>query len=298
MAEKKEHIILSDFGSDPDDDQSLISYLFFSNHFDTKAIVLTKPSGQVRHVQAVIDAYEKDYSKFRAYDPNYPTPNSLRKAIIDGRTKQGVKKLANLVKKSKATKKNPLYVTVWGNIHSLSEALDRIKKKHYKKITCISIDGWNKAQGPRPYNWLEQNAKTMKWLRIDQIARVVWTKGFSNTKTTNRQYVQFLDRHAGALGNLYKKVSAKVLSPGYPPSKTLSSMKEGDSPSWHYALWGNKNPKKKSIAGKFQKHRFGTRHFIEVQANRFKWEGWKAGKTYNREAIMDRYKERVLAIYK
>lgn len=294
---KKSHIILTDLGGgDPDDQQSLISYLFFANEFDTLGIVSTEPRGKTSKVRQILNAYEKDYRKFT---PDYPTPQQLKRKVINGQTNKGVTRLARIIRKTKATRKNPLYITVWGNIHSLAEALEKLQPKHYAKIYCISVDGWNLSQGREPYEWLERNAKNMKWIRINRISRAMWVKGVDkkDTEFTNRDYVQFLTKNARNLGRLYNQVSAKVLSPGFKPSQTLYSMKEGDSPTFLYALWGNINPRKPSIVGKYQKWGGRNRHFREVQAEKYKWKGWTAGRTFDREEVMKRYKLRVKEIY-
>jgi len=56
-------IVTTDIGgSDPDDFQSMVHYLLYSDMFDTEGLISSAwGDGRVSDIYTVIDAYEKDY---------------------------------------------------------------------------------------------------------------------------------------------------------------------------------------------------------------------------------------------
>ncbi|MCM1131516.1 MAG: DUF1593 domain-containing protein [Roseburia sp.] len=79
-------IISTDIGgSDPDDFQSMVHYLLYSDLFDTEGLISSAwGDGRVKDILDVIDVYEKDYPKLLNYSKRYPSPDYLRNI-----TKQG-----------------------------------------------------------------------------------------------------------------------------------------------------------------------------------------------------------------
>lgn len=72
-------------GSDADDFQSLVHYLLYSDLFDTEGIISSAwGDGRVSDILEVIDLYEKDYPKLKAYSEKYPTPEYLRSIAKQG----------------------------------------------------------------------------------------------------------------------------------------------------------------------------------------------------------------------
>lgn len=73
-------IISTDIGgSDPDDFQSLVHYLLYSDVFDTEGLISSAwGNGRVKDIFDVIDIYEKDYPKLLKHSANYPSPDYLR----------------------------------------------------------------------------------------------------------------------------------------------------------------------------------------------------------------------------
>ncbi len=108
---------------DPDDRQSLAHLFLYADEFDIEAIIIDRPNAQgVEAAQMVVDAYREDYFteayNFRQY--HFPHPDTLASKIMtneEAKRKGVIKQLA-----SEST--HPLYVTVWGNLNVVRQALD------------------------------------------------------------------------------------------------------------------------------------------------------------------------------
>ena len=89
---KSRVIILSDISNEPDDAESLVRYLLYSNQFDTEGLVAVTSTwlrNQVRPEEMVkiIDAYEKVVGNLNAHVPpewEYPTADQLRSVVKSG----------------------------------------------------------------------------------------------------------------------------------------------------------------------------------------------------------------------
>ena len=92
-------IVTTDIGgSDPDDFQSMVHYLLYSDLFDTEGLISspTWGTGRASYILEVIDAYEKDYPKLFALATVAIIPPGmiflfLQKYIVQGIASAGVK---------------------------------------------------------------------------------------------------------------------------------------------------------------------------------------------------------------
>ena len=82
-------LISSDIGgSDPDDNQSMIHLLMYSDLFDIERLVSSPSngSGNKEQILRAIGLYEKDFPKLERHRKGFLTPNYLRSI-----TKQGIR---------------------------------------------------------------------------------------------------------------------------------------------------------------------------------------------------------------
>ena len=77
-------IIETDAGGDPDDEQSLVRFLLYSNEFDVEGIIATRPRARdgenlnpdrtgLGIVRSMIDAYGQVHARLVEHDKRYPT---------------------------------------------------------------------------------------------------------------------------------------------------------------------------------------------------------------------------------
>ena len=95
VAEKPRILISTDIGgTDPDDNQSMMHYLLYSNEFDCEGLI-SSPSfgeGNKSEILRMIDIYEQDLPNLKKHNneaklPNafYPSPEYLRSITKQGR---------------------------------------------------------------------------------------------------------------------------------------------------------------------------------------------------------------------
>src|SRR3954465_10679691 len=90
--ERPRLIVLSDVSSltagvaEPDDGQSMIRLMFYSNEFDIEGLIATSNLGHGQRtrpdlIRRVVDAYEEVRPNLLLHDPRYPPAEALRGRI-------------------------------------------------------------------------------------------------------------------------------------------------------------------------------------------------------------------------
>ena len=93
--DKARLIVLTDVGSDPDDQQSLVRLLAYANDLDIEGIIAST-SAHLRHethremIEERIAAYAQALSNLRVHDPSYPAAEQLLKTVRAGRPLYGM----------------------------------------------------------------------------------------------------------------------------------------------------------------------------------------------------------------
>lgn len=138
--------ILSDISNEPDDAESLVRYLLYSNQFDTEGLgavtsnwMKTKVCPQDMH--KIIDAYAGAVDNLNHHvhpDFQYPSVETFRGLIRSGASVYGMAAVGNDVPLSDAGKlllerilaedDRPLWVLLWGGSNVLAQVLHKIRK--------------------------------------------------------------------------------------------------------------------------------------------------------------------------
>src|SRR5688572_31067119 len=87
-------LVLTDIEADPDDTQSLVRLLLYSNEIDLEGLVATTSihmRGEIHpdSIRAVLDAYDKVRANLLLHASNYPTTNTLRALVAEGQPSYG-----------------------------------------------------------------------------------------------------------------------------------------------------------------------------------------------------------------
>lgn len=172
-------LISSDIGgTDPDDNQSMIHLLMYSNEFDIEGLV-SSPSfglGSKEEILRMIDEYEQDYPRLQKGlteaqqrgevngDQPLATPEYLRSI-----TRQGKRDEAPICGYDEPTEGSkwiiecahredprPLYILVWGCLEDVAQALHD-DPTIAPKIRVYWIGGPNKKWGSNGYNYVVEN---------------------------------------------------------------------------------------------------------------------------------------------
>ncbi|KAJ0415301.1 hypothetical protein BJY00DRAFT_327121 [Aspergillus carlsbadensis] len=146
FVEKKPRVfITSDISNEPDDAESLVRYLLYSNEFDTKGIVACTSTHMKCRVCPedmvnIINAYGQVVDNLNAHvHPNnqYPDHKCLLSLVSTGPEVYGMEALSNDVPLSEGARRliealkespEPLWVLNWGGANVLAQALHHIDK--------------------------------------------------------------------------------------------------------------------------------------------------------------------------
>jgi hypothetical protein len=244
-------LISSDIGgSDPDDNQSIIHLLMYSDKFDIEGLV-SSPSyggGNKEQILRAISLYEKDLPKLKKHSKDFPSPDYLRSVTKQGRRGGapyvGYTKASEgsnwIIKCAKQKSDQPLWVLVWGGLDDLAQALHDAPSI-VSKIRVYWIGGPNKKWSVNSYAYIAKNFPNLWFIEANASYRGFFSNtGVPDSLNTDNYYERFI-RGAGYLGKDFKKYYD-------------GRIKMGDTPSVLYMMNGNpNNPEGESWGGSFEK---------------------------------------------
>ena len=263
VSEKPRILITTDIGgTDPDDNQSMMHYLLYSNEFDCEGLI-SSPSfgeGNKSEILRMIDLYEQDLPQLRRHQqegkaPNayYPSPEYLRSITKQGR--HGAAPLAGydtptegsqwIVRCANRQTSRPLYILVWGALEDVAQALHDAPEIA-KKVRIYWIGGPNKKWGINAYVYIIENFPDIWMIENNSTYRSFIAK-YKNPDQWNSGFYDHYVKGNGYLGaDFYNYLQGKP--------------KLGDTPSLLYMMDGDpENPEKDSWGGSFERYRYTPR---------------------------------------
>ena len=243
---KSRVLVLTDIGNEPDDSESFVRFLLYSNHLDVEGLVATTSTWQRGKVQPQmlrerIDAYAKVLDNLRRHADGYPDAAALREVVRAGSSEYGMRGVG-AGKDTEASRRiievvdrpdpRPVYIPVWGGAADLAQALWSVRatrtpeqvRAFVAKLRVYSISDQDDA-GP----WARQNFPDLFWIASvhgwGQYGMAAWIgisgdlfqpdKWPAGETVTNEWLAQHIRR--GPLGTMY------------PPHAFIM---EGDTPSF------------------------------------------------------------------
>ncbi len=139
--EKRRVLVLTDIENEPDDAQSLVRFLTYSNHWDVEGLVATTSIHQQKRTAAarirlIVEAYGKVRANLERHEAGYPTAERLLSVVREGRPDYGMRAVGEGMDSSgselliQAVDRNdprPLWVPVWGGPNVLAQALWKVR---------------------------------------------------------------------------------------------------------------------------------------------------------------------------
>ncbi|WP_236974561.1 nucleoside hydrolase-like domain-containing protein [Membranihabitans maritimus] len=243
--EKPKVIVLTDIGGDPDDEQSMVRLLLYSNELDLQAICVTSRLGHGQDIKPEIlenqiKAYGKTYPNLIKHSPEFPTSGYLLSIIKEGQGNQhdigegfdteASNAIINIVDKSKAI----INIPVWGGLRELAQALWKYEQDHSPdevKAFCQKIRVHSIGDQDKHRDYILSNfphigfiADAFAFFGQFGIREISAFRGMYMTgdqSLQNADWVRENVHNHGALSNTYP------LS-----GHGTNGMKEGDSPSF------------------------------------------------------------------
>ena len=230
--EKDRVIILSDIEADPDDTQSFIRLFLYSNLIDIKGLVAStscwlQNKVHPASIKKLIEAYGKVYPNLLQHEEGFPSPETLLNLVKVGVPKYGMKGVGDgqdtegsnwIIHELEKADERPLWISVWGGVNTLAQALHKIKatksaeetKKLVAKLRVYTISDQDDSG-----LWIRNNFPELFYIVSpgDHYGSATWTginvviKGNDNTEISNSWLAENIQQGHGPLGTLYPDVA-------------------------------------------------------------------------------------------
>ena len=160
-AQKHRVLILTDIENEPDDTQSMVRFLTYSNHWDVEGLIATTSIHQQKRIapekiKQLINAYGKVRNNLLLHEKGFPEtayllsitkssfPEFGLNAVGKGKDSEGSEWIIKVVDKKDD---RPVWIPVWGGANCLAQALWKVKmtrspedlKKFVSKIRMYTI---------------------------------------------------------------------------------------------------------------------------------------------------------------
>jgi hypothetical protein len=226
-------IILTDIEADPDDTQSLVRLLLYSNEIDIEGIIATTSCWMpnVIHPQSItkmIQAYEKVQLNLKKHHPGFPEASILYPLIKKGLPKYGMKGVGDgmdsegsdwIIKILEKNDERPLWISTWGGVNTLAQALYKIEKTKSKdeaKRLIAKLRVYTISDQDDSGIWIRNNFPELFYIVTpgDDYGSATWTgindsniKGIDHTTISNSWIAHNIQQNHGFLGAVYPDVA-------------------------------------------------------------------------------------------
>jgi len=251
--DKTRILILSDIGNEPDDSQSLVRFLVYSNEFNVEGLVATTSTWLRDKVNPDmmlkrIDAYELALPNLRQHAEGYPSADALRSVVRAGRAGYGMDYVgagkstdasALIIEAVDKQDPRPLWIDVWGGAVDLAQALYDVRAtrspeevdKFISKIRVYAISDqdntgeWIRAQFPTLRYITSIHAWNDYFIATWSGMSSRFAEGGDMSQVNNDWLAQNI-RNQGPLGSAYPAIEYTM---------------EGDTPSFLYLIQNGLN---------------------------------------------------------
>lgn len=230
--QKHRVIILTDIEADPDDTQSLVRLLLYSNEIDIKGLIATtscwhKSMVNPESIKKIVKAYEKVHPNLLKHDESFPKAEFLFTLIKQGLPEYGmlgVGKNKNsegsdwIVKELEKNDDRPLWISIWGGSNTLAQALFEIKNtkdKKKQKVLLAKLRVYAISDQDDSGIWIRNNFPDLFYIVSpgDDYGSATWNginsfiRGIDNSKISNSWLAQNIQQGHGPLGAVYPDVA-------------------------------------------------------------------------------------------
>ncbi|MFO8054065.1 MAG: DUF1593 domain-containing protein [Bacteroidales bacterium] len=269
--------------SDPDDIQSMVRFLLYTNEFDVEALIASAATfaniADKQNILDIINIYDKIDENLRGHDPGFPKANYLRSVTYEGRDGtwgQPVEEILGEGMDSEASEAiirivdhpdpRPVWVCVWGGPREVAQAFWKVKNtrspdevdKFISKLRIYQIGLGDDPGQDGSGHWILN-----QFLNLFVISSQDTYSGMSaqDSELGNLEWINTNIRWGhGLLGRIYPETGFHPDNPG---------VQEGDTPSFLYlvsAVYGINDPEKpnqESWGGQFVQKDTTTNHWFD-----------------------------------
>lgn len=271
--DKPRVIVLTDITNEPDDEESMVRFLVYSNEFDVEGLIATtsvwlRDKVRPENIRERIEAYGKVRDNLLRHAPGYPTKERLLSVtksglaefgmagVGEGKSSQGSRHIIEVVDKADD---RPVWISVWGGANCLAQALWDVKNTRSKKQLAEFVSRL------RVYTISDQD-NSGRWMRLTfpnlfyivtpsqvghhEYYKATWTGISGDRHYKNGPFHKFelvdnpwleenIIKNHGPLGALYPKLEY-IMEGDTPSFLGLISNGLGSRKSPSYGGWGGR----------------------------------------------------------
>ncbi|MHC4166344.1 MAG: DUF1593 domain-containing protein [Planctomycetota bacterium] len=251
-------IVLTDIGGDPDDRQSMIRLMLYSNEFEIEGLIasasgtpgeLGKAVVKPHLIEEIVNAYGEVRDNLVLHSPGYPAARYLLARIKSGNPYRGSKHIGSgndtegsnwIISVVDKSDERPVNIAIWGGQTDLAQALWRVREDRSKKelgrfLAKLRIH--DIADQDKLFKWIGDNFPDLFYVlnhrRSGRDMRTAVFRGMylgGDETLTSRAWIdEHVRKDHGSLGALYPTRTWTTPNPN-------GVIKEGDTPSWFYFL--------------------------------------------------------------
>jgi hypothetical protein len=174
-------IVLTDIGNEPDDSESMVRLLLYTNEIDVEGVIASTsrhhPNNPLRNlIDERVTAYGRVLANLRKHDPRYPDVRQLQARVLSGSPVYGMTGVGEgkdtaasqlIIAAVDRPDPRPVWVAVWGGAADLAQALWTVRatrspeevERFLAKLRVYSISDQDDA-GP----WARANFPKLFWI--------------------------------------------------------------------------------------------------------------------------------------
>lgn len=230
--QKHRLFVLSDIEAEPDDSESFVRLMLYSNVIDIEGLVATtscwhKDVVNPESIRKIVRAYGEVQANLLLHETGFPSSGTLLNMVKSGFPKYGMEGVGEgkdsegsdwLIKALEKEDDRPLWVTAWGGANNLAQALYKLRKTKSKaeldhlisKLRVYTISDQDDSG-----IWLRNNFPNLFYIVSpgDHYASATWSaintvvSGIDNEKISNDWLHKNIQQGHGSLGALYPDVA-------------------------------------------------------------------------------------------
>ena len=265
-------LVLTDISNEPDDEESLVRFLVYSNEYDVEGLIATTSQhlrSRTREdlIRRQVSAYAKVRNNLLIHSNKYPAPDALLKLTASGQPGYGMESVGTgkgtagsklIIQAADKNDSRPLWVSVWGGANTLAQALhDARKEKSEKEMEQIlsKLRVYTISDQDDAGKWIRKEFPSLSYIVTPsgswkEYYRATWTgiSGDRHYKNGPMHHFELVDNpwltkniieNHGPLGKLYPKV-AYIMEGDTPSFLGLIKNGLGWSVSPGFGGWGGR----------------------------------------------------------
>src|SRR4051794_309896 len=135
-------IVLTDISNEPDDEESLVRLLVYSNEFDIEGLIATtsvwlRQTPREDLIRRDINAYAQVRTNLLVHAAGFPPPDGLAAVTCTGQVTYGMKAVSHGAMSTAGSKRiidavdraddRPIWISIWGGANTLAQALSDVR---------------------------------------------------------------------------------------------------------------------------------------------------------------------------